>query len=268
MRRSDLKVIRHARLLSEVPERERTKMLAPCFVQALPEGAVLCRQGEKLDFLQIVVSGRVGLFCQTERDEALVEIFGPGDTFIVPAVALDTVALLTARMLDEGRILMWPADSFRSQLRSNSALAYGAMLQLSAHWRLLVCQIRDLKLLPAVERLAALLLSLAPRGAGATRVMLPGSRSLVAGLLGVAPQSLSRAFSILRPLGISGGGREVTIADRRRLREMAGAFLRKDARRRSATLGRPLRDRAGSRTISRKGKGRRRRTRLPAEEGS
>jgi CRP-like cAMP-binding protein len=268
MRRSDLKAIRRARLLSEVPEAERAKMLAPCFVQSLPVGTVLCRQGEKLDFLQIVVSGRVGLFGQTERDEALVEIFGPGDAFIVPAVALDMVALLTARMLDEGRILMWPADSFRSQLRSNGALAYGAMLQLSAYWRLLVCQIRDLKLLSAVERLAALLLSLAPRGAGAARVMLPGGRGLVAGLLGVAPQSLSRAFLILRPLGVSGGGREVTIADPRRLREIAGAFSKKDASRRPATRSRPLKDRAASSTISRKGKRRQRRSRLPAEEGS
>jgi len=268
MRRSDLKAIRRARLISGVPEREMAKMLAPCFVQALPEGAVLCRQGEKLDFLQIVVSGRVGLFGQTERDEALVEVFGPGDAFIVPAVALDMVSLLTARMLDEGRILMWPADSFRTQLRSNSSLAYGAMLQLSAYWRLLVNQIRDLKLLSAVERLAALLLSLAPRGAGATTVILPGSRGLVAGLLGVAPQSLSRAFSILRPLGVSGGGREVAIADPRRLREIAGAFSRKDASRRPATRGRSLEDRAASRTISRKVKRRQRHTHLPAEEGS
>lgn len=266
MRRSDLKAIRRARLLSEVPEPEMAKMLAPCFVQALPEGTVLCRQGEKLDFLHIVVSGRVGLFGQTERDEALVEIFGPGDAFIVPAVALDMASLLTARMLDEGRMLMWPAGPFRTQLRSSSPLAYGAMLQLSAYWRILVNQIRDLKLLSAVERLAALLLSLAPRRAGATRVMLPGSRGLVAGLLGVAPQSLSRAFSILRPLGVSGGGREVAIADPGRLREIAGACSLKHASRQPVARNRPLRDRGASRTMSRKGKRRQRRTRLPAEE--
>lgn len=239
-------------------------MLAPCFVQALPEGTVLCRQGEKLDFLYVVVAGRVGLFGQTERDEALVEIFGPGDAFIVPAVALDMASLLTARMLDEGRILMWPADSFRAQLRSSGPLAYGAMLQLSAYWRMLVGQIRDLKLLSAVERLSALLLSLAPRGAGATSVMLPGSRGLVASLLGVAPQSLSRAFSILRPLGVSGGGREIAIADPRRLREIAGAYSLKDASLQTSVGGHPPRKRAASPPRSRKGG--RRRTRSPAEE--
>jgi CRP/FNR family transcriptional activator FtrB len=243
MRRSDLAPIRRAKLLSEVPEPEMATMLAPCFVQALPEGAVLCRQGEKPDFLHIVVSGRVGLFGETERDEALVEIFGPGDAFIVPAVALDMVSLLTARMLDEGRILMWPAASFRTQVRANVALAYRAMLQLSSYWRMLVTQIKELKLLSAVERLSALLLSLAPRASGPTKVVLPGSRGLVAGLLGVAPQSLSRAFSVLRPIGVTGSGREISITDTARLREIAGPRALKAAKGQSPTRVRPSKKR-------------------------
>ena len=227
MRRTDLALVRHATLLSGLPARQLVAMLAPSFVQPLPAGAVLCRQGEKPDFLHIVVSGRVGLFGESAGDEALVEIFGPGDAFIVPAVVLDMPSLLTARLLEEGRILMWPALSFRRQVRSNAALSHGAMLQLCGYWRLLIGQLKDLKLLSASERLAALLLSLAPRGAGTgagtARVTLPGNRSLVAGLLGVAPQSLSRAFAGLRPIGVSGGGREVTIADVGRLREFAAA---------------------------------------------
>ena len=60
--------------------------------------------------------------------------------------------------------------------------------------------------------------------------MLPGSRKLIAGLLGVAPQSLSRAFYILRPIGISGGGREISIMSTARLREFAGARGLADAK--------------------------------------
>jgi CRP/FNR family transcriptional activator FtrB len=236
MRRTDLAPIRRAKLFSGLPERRLVAMLAPSFVQSLPAGTVLCRQGEKPAFLHIVISGRVGLFGEWAGDEALVEVFGPGDALIVPAVALDLPALLTARMLEEGRILMWPAPSFRDQVRSNAALAYGAMYQLCGHWRLLVGQLKDLKLLSATERLATLLLSLAPRGVGAARVMLPGSRRLVAGMLGVAPQSLSRAFAGLRPIGISGGGREITIVDVGRLRELAGARDLKDTR--SRPIGR------------------------------
>ena len=53
-------------------------------------------------------------------------------------------------------------------------------------------------------------------------VTLPGGRRLVAGRLGVTPQSLSRAFAALRSVGVSGSGRQVTIADAGRLREFTG----------------------------------------------
>jgi CRP/FNR family transcriptional activator FtrB len=222
MRRADLAALRRARLLAAVPDSELGKMLEPSFVQALPEGAVLCRQGETHEFLHVVIAGRVGLFGERGDDEALIEIFGPGDAFIVPAVVLEMPALLTARMLDEGRILMWPAAAFREQVRTNGTLAHGAMMQLSGYWRLLISQLKDLKLLSAIERLSNLLLSLAPRRRGPVRVTLPGNRQLVAGMLGVAPQSLSRSFAALRPLGVSGGGREIAIANPMRLRALAG----------------------------------------------
>jgi CRP/FNR family transcriptional activator FtrB len=222
MRKADLAALRRARLLAAVPDGELGKMLERSFVQALPEGAVLCRQGETPEFLHVVIAGRVGLFGEHGDDEALIEIFGPGDAFIVPAVVLDMPALLTARTLEESRILMWPAAAFREQVRTNGTLAYGAMMQLSGYWRLLIGQLKDLKLRSAIERLSNLLLSLAPRRRGPARVTLPGNRQLVAGMLGVAPQSLSRAFAALRPLGVSGGGREIAITDPMRLRTLTG----------------------------------------------
>ncbi|MDP1964472.1 MAG: helix-turn-helix domain-containing protein, partial [Reyranella sp.] len=135
----------------------------------------------------------------------------------------DAPYLLTARLLGEGRILMWPAPAFRAQVRATGPLAYGAVLLLSGYWRTLVGQIKDLKLLSAIERLSAFLLALAPRDTGPVTVILPGGRRLVAGRLGVTPQSLSRAFAALRPLGVSGGGREVVIADPARLRRAFGS---------------------------------------------
>lgn len=223
MRTTDLPLIRRSRLFAQVGEIDLAAMLTTCFVQTLPAGAALCHQGEKAEFLHIVLSGRVGLFGSTGHDEALVEFFGPGDAFIVPAVVLDAPYLLTARILEEGRILMWPAAAFRAQLRATGSLAFGAVLLLSGYWRTLIGQIKDLKLLSAIERLSAFLLALAPRETGPVTVTLPGGRRLVAGRLGITPQSLSRAFAALRPLGISGGGRQVTIVDPARLREFAGA---------------------------------------------
>jgi CRP/FNR family transcriptional regulator, transcriptional activator FtrB len=222
MRAADMPLIRRSRLFAQVTEPDLAAMLVTCFVQTLPKGATPCQQGEKPEFLHIVLSGGVGLFGEGPREETLIEFFGPGDGFIMPAVMLDVPYLVTARLLDEGRILLWPAAAFRAQVRANGPLAYGATLLLSSYWRVLVSQIKDLKLLSAIERLSAFLLALAPRQAGPVTVTLPGGRRLVAGRLGITPQSLSRAFAALRPLGVSGGGRDVTIKEPARLREFAG----------------------------------------------
>jgi CRP/FNR family transcriptional regulator, transcriptional activator FtrB len=227
MRPSDLPLIRRSRLFAQLSEPELAAMLAPCFVHTLPKGATLCRQDDKPEFLHVVLSGGVGLFGEGPREEALVEFFGPGDAFILPAVMLDAPYLMTARLLEEGRILMWPAAAFRAQVRASSALAYGTTLVLSTYWRTLIGQIKDLKLLSAIERLSAMLLALAPRQTGNVTVTLPAGRRLIAGRLGITPQSLSRAFAALRPLGVSGSGRQVVIAEPARLREFAGLRPRK-----------------------------------------
>ncbi|MGE4078636.1 MAG: cyclic nucleotide-binding domain-containing protein [Reyranella sp.] len=222
MRPSDIPLIRRARLFSQVSEADLAALLATCFVQTLPRGATPCHQGDKPEFLHIVLSGKVGLFAEGPREEMLIEFFGPGDGFVLPAVMLDMPYLVTARLIDEGRILLWPAAAFRAQVRANGALAYGATLQLSSYWRILMGQIKDLKLLSATERLSAMLLALAPRQSGSATVTLPGGRRLIAGRLGITPQSLSRAFATLRPLGVSGQGRQIAIADLERLRDLAG----------------------------------------------
>ncbi len=226
MRPSDLPLIRRSRLFAQLGEPELAALLSNCFVQTLPKGAVPCRQTEKPEFLHVVLSGAVGLFAEGPREEILIEFFGPGDVFILPAVMLDAPYLMTARLLEEGRILLCPAATFRAQARANAALAFGCTLVLSSYWRVLIGQIKDLKLLSAIERLSAMLLALAPRHTGPVTVTLPGGRQLIAGRLGVTPQSLSRAFAALRPLGVTGSSRTVAIADPARLRDIAGIHAR------------------------------------------
>jgi len=225
MRPTDLPLIRRSRLFAQVPEAELSDMLATCFVQTLSKGTAPCRQGEKPEFLQVVLSGRVGLFADGPREEVLIEFMGPSDSFVLPAVMLDAPHLVTARLLDESRILFWPAAAFRERVKAHGALSYGASLLLSSYWRTLIGQIKDLKLLSAVERLSAFLLALAPRDTGPVTVVLPGARALVAGRLGVTPQSLSRAFAALRPLGVTGSGRDVSIVDPGQLRKFSATSV-------------------------------------------
>lgn len=217
MRSEDRTLLKSTPLFSDLPANAIDRLTYTAFVQNLPAGAVLFQQGDQPEFLYILLSGRVALTGKSaEGDEAVVEFFRRGDIFIAPAVILDLPYLMSTRVLQDARILMIPAEHFRDVVARDPALNAALVKELARHWRLLIRQIKDLKLRTAPQRLAAYLLDLS--GGRGGNVELPEERRLMAGRLGMTPESLSRAFAQLAGEGISGRGRHVAIADAAHLR--------------------------------------------------
>ncbi len=220
MRPSDRELIAKLPLFEKLPPELVDRLVRGAFVQGLPKGAILTTQGDEAEFLHIILSGRVGLLGEaTNQRETVVEFFQTGDVFIAPALILKARYLMTARVIDDARILMIPAEIFRRLLESEHALAYSMTLVLAGHWRLLVRQIKELKLKSAGQRLGSYLLAMTGTRTGSAAVRLPEERQLVAARLGMTPESLSRSFALLRPVGVTGRGKQVQIADVGRLRE-------------------------------------------------
>ncbi len=113
-------------------------------------------------------------------------------------------------------------------LQSEQALALMLVTQLARHWRLLLTQIQELKLSSAGERLIAYLLRESRVEAGPVRFRLRNKRYVIAAELGMSPESLSRAFKRLRPLGVASRGGTVEIADVARLVAEIGGPVRKE----------------------------------------
>lgn len=212
IRPTDWAILQKSELFRDIDPRALDRLAARAIVQTLPPGTVLFAQGERPDFLHLALSGRIGLIGHAEDDqESIVEFFATGDLFIAPAVILDLPYLLSARLLEESRILAIPAEEFRRLMREDHGLALAVAQELSRHWRLLVRQIKDLKLRRAPQRLGAYLLTLS--GGKTGPIALPEERRLIAQRLGMTPESLSRAFATLRDHGLDGRGQEVAIID-------------------------------------------------------
>jgi CRP/FNR family transcriptional activator FtrB len=216
MRVEDRALLKSTALFSDLPASAIDRLTYSAFVQNLPAGAVLFQQGDQPEFLYILLSGRVALTGRSANgDEAVIEFFRRGDIFIAPAVILDLPYLMSTRVLQDARILMIPAEHFRDTLSRDPALNAALVRELSRHWRLLIRQIKDLKLRTAPQRLAAYLLDLSG-GAGGT-VELGEERRMLAGRLGMTPESLSRAFAQLVQEGVTGRGKRIHISDAERL---------------------------------------------------
>lgn len=219
MRPADLDLVRRFPVLADLPQAALGQLLQGAFVQVLPRGAMLCVQGETPEFLHAVLSGRVALLGRgADREETVVEFFGAGDMVILPAVLLDAPYLMSARVVDEARVLFVAAENARHAMKLEIALAHAVAMHLAGHWRRIIPQVKDLKLRSSTERLAGYIVALAPKDRNPKALQLPEDRRLIAARLGMTPESLSRAFATLRSIGVGGRGRTVTIADLSRLR--------------------------------------------------
>jgi CRP/FNR family transcriptional regulator, transcriptional activator FtrB len=214
-------VLNSTRLLAEASAPVIERLRRGAVVQTVAAQTLVLAQGERPTHLHVALSGRIGLIGRSAAGhETVVEVFEGGDVFIAPAVVLDMPYLMSARVLREARIVMIDAEHFRRCLAVDHGLTTAMMRELALHWRLLVRQIKDLKLRRGAQRLGCYLLTLS--GGVAGEIVLTEDRHVMAARLGMTPESLSRAFKTLESVGISGRGHAVAIADATRLQSFSG----------------------------------------------
>lgn len=196
------------------------ELLRGSFTQLLPRGAVLFEQGDEPEFLHMVLEGRIGLQASVGREaKTMVELFGPGELFLAPAVVLRLPYLASAVALTEIRVMMIPADAFRDGVARRHELCRATTELLARHWRLMVDQVVDIKLRSAEERVARFLARRVPEELGAGYADLPETRIAIAARLGMTPETLSRALTGLEKKGkLRRSGDGALVPDRSALR--------------------------------------------------
>lgn len=223
MKSGDFELVRRSALFCDVPEERLRPLLAQSLVHSYPKGAVLFEQGGEAQFLHVILTGNVALVGEApDGRETVVEILEPGEIFISAAVLKKRPYLMTARVVEDARILMVPSELLRQSLRSDPDLAVGMIESQALTFRRLVIHIKDLKLRSSEQRLGVYLLGLAAtQDVSATEITLPFEKQLVAARLGMSPEHLSRAFSRLSRVGVTVRGKTVRVDDLEKLREFS-----------------------------------------------
>lgn len=199
-------------------------------------------QGDKADGFFLILDGWVKIYRITPAgEEAVVGLFARGESFAEAAVLQGSVYPASAEAASQLRALKIDSARFNKAMESEPGLAAALLGSIVAHTERMFEEIASLKLKSAPRRLADFLLRHAPqeaRGAGqethdgarearggvrAVTVVLPYEKSLLAGRLGMTPETLSRALARLRKLGVAVERDHVAIADMRMLEAFAGA---------------------------------------------
>lgn len=221
MRASDLERVKSLPLFSDVAADTFRIATAGAHLQRFPASTVLLLEGDPVDFLYVLLDGQVELHGTWNDRETVLAILRPVSTFILAAVVLDAEALMSARTIERCEILMIPGDAIRTAMRLDPRFGMAVSRDLAGCYRGLVRTIKNHKLRNSTERLANYLLALraADNSGGVAR--LHHEKRVLASLLGMTPENLSRAFAALQKHGVTVEGSVVTLRNTAALEALA-----------------------------------------------
>jgi CRP/FNR family transcriptional activator FtrB len=211
--------VRGITLLAGLPRDAVMELLSGATAVTVPAMHELFAQDQAAAALLVVIEGTVGLMAEAGGTEpCLVDLVGPGQVVGEGGLFDDGRQPMAARTVTAARLAMIPAPVVMAALAAHPVWRRHMLAFLSRRLRALVGQIARLKLMTTAQRLGAFLLGLAGRHTGPQTIQLACERRLIARMLGMSPESLSRALLHLRDLGVSSSGRHaLTIADPDRL---------------------------------------------------
>ncbi len=209
-----------ALILRSLPQDLAEEVLQTALSRTFDRGETIFLQGEPADYIFIVIEGWVKLFRMTPNGtEAVVGVFTQGRSFAEAAVFSGMPYPVTAEAVTDCQLLSLPAQTILSRMRARPELCLAVLSSSFLHLHGLVSQIEQLKAHTGAQRLAEFLVDLCPVDTGACTITLPYDKSLIAGRLGMKPESLSRAFGRLREQGVSVSHNQAAIRDVETLRD-------------------------------------------------
>lgn len=206
-------------LLAEASADSLERLTRDAVLQRVVRRTALTVEGEVSGHLPILVEGAVVLEGGQGATLALLE--APA-TVMLASVVLDAPALVTAWAAPRSEVLLIPGAVLREVARTDPALAFAVSEELSGCYAGVVRALKNQRLRGTLERLANYLLTLHRRQHGETRLKLPSRKRVLASLLGMTPENLSRGLASLAPLGVEVDGPTVTLRRPDDLARLAG----------------------------------------------
>jgi CRP-like cAMP-binding protein len=223
MTAEDFDLICKAPIFSGLPTDAINNLLVDAYPQTYRRNEILFLRGEPAENFFMVLDGWVKLIRQTEDGhESIIGVFAKGETFAEAAMFDQKGYPVSAMAVENSRLLVIPSGTFMQEFRSNPEYAVNVVASMSRHMRSLVRQVEQLSVTSSTERLARFIVQLCPTSTGSVEVRLPVEKSLVAGRLGMQPETLSRALAKLRKVGVETKGGLLRISDVAALRKYQG----------------------------------------------
>ncbi len=216
---SDTATVRVAPVFAGLPQAAFDALLAGASVKTVNRGELLFVQGDPVNYFFVVLEGWVKVYRLTPSGtEAVVAVFTRGQSFAEAAAFVGGRFPASGEAVTDGRLIRIHSGHLLRLIRENPDVGLAMLASTSMHLHMLVQQIEQLKSHTGAQRVAEFLSSLAGSRSGTCRIELPYDKTLIAGRLGMQPESLSRAFGRLKQIGVQIEHNTAIIEDAGRLR--------------------------------------------------
>lgn len=201
-------------LLARLSQEVRTCLLSKARVCHFDRGTTIFIQGERAANLKIVVQGRVKLYrVAASGCEAVVDLCGEGSSFEEVTALRGERYRLSAEAVSDVTLVLVDLKAIGSCPKAREELSSAVLACAADSLDALLAHVQDLKVQNGAQRLADFLAGLCATQEGACSVDLPYEKNLIAGRLGMKPESLSRAFRRLGDKGVAIDRNHITIGD-------------------------------------------------------
>lgn len=222
LKRKYIDIARASHLLKDLPEELIRELLKRASIRRARRGETLHLQGEKAQMIHIVLDGWVKLYrIAANGNEAIIDVITRGGSYGETVALRPMTCLVSSEAVTDCTLLQIPSARFTRMIRRNPEIAISMIASNLHHLHMLIDQIEQIKAQSGAQRVAEFLLKLSNCDTGSCVVTLPYDKALIAGRLGMKPESLSRSFGTLREVGVRTTRNHAAIADIKKLRDYA-----------------------------------------------
>ena len=216
-------IIARLPLFLELAPAQVEQIAAESREKRLTKGEMLFQKGDAARGFFVVIWGQLKLaFPSPQGNEKVVQVIGPRQSFGEAVMFMDRPYPVFAEAVTDAMVLHIPRKTVIDLIERDTSFALAMLAGLSIRLHSLVHDVESYSLRSSTQRVIGYLLQHCPHeGDGEIEVSLPTSKQVIASLLNLTPETLSRIFHDLSESRlIEVKGKQIKIRDVRKFREV------------------------------------------------